>query len=332
MVTPHALPPATLSVAPVYFLELEITGRCQLTCSHCYAESRPTSGHGAMTLADWKSLLTSAPAAGITTVQLIGGEPTQHPNFGQLLTHALAQGLKVQVFSNLYRITDRMWGLLNHPNVTLATSYYSDDPDEHDRITGRAGSHARTLSNIIEALRRGIPLKVAIVQLSDEQRAQQAHNQMRALGVNHLGPIDRMRGVGRGAATIPTGVGELCGQCGDGRAAVSPNGDVSMCVMSRFLPPAGNVKTTPLADIFAGVSWINLLTHVPGRSGSVACKPGSDGNDCAPAETVCEGDALTLPRQRRPLFPAVATALLPAMAAGLSPSGGDSNDRGPASH
>ncbi|MFG1751963.1 radical SAM protein [Streptosporangium sandarakinum] len=293
----------TPALAPVHFLELEITGRCQLQCGHCYADSGPTGSHGTMTTGDWENLLISAPAAGITTVQFIGGEPTQHPDFERLLTHALAQGLKVQVFSNLYRITDRLWDLLDHPGVTLATSYYSDDPGEHDRITGRCGSHARTLSNIETALRRDIPLKVAIVQLSDEQRAEQAYAQMRALGVHRLGPIDRIRGVGRGAATIDTGVGELCGQCGNGRAAVASDGDVWMCVMSRFLGAAGNVKTTPLAEILTGQAWQDLLTQVPRRNGAMACNPGSDGNDCAPAETICESNALTLPVRRDRLIP-----------------------------
>ncbi len=220
------------------------------------------------------------------------------PDFERLLRHALTQALKVQVFSNLYHVPDRLWDLLDDPNVTLATSYYSDDPYEHDRITQRCGSHA----NIQEAPRRGIPLKVAIVELWDGQRAEEAHAQMKALGVNRPGPIDRMRGVGRGAATIETGVKELCGQCGDGRAAVSSNGDVWMCVMSRFLQPAGNVKTTPLAEILAGRIWQNLLTQVS-RRGATACNPGSDGNDCAPAETVCESNALILPVRRERVVP-----------------------------
>lgn len=289
----------TTALAPVHFLELEITGRCQLSCRHCYASSGPTVGHGNMTTGDWEDLLVATPGAGIKTVQLIGGEPTMHPDFEHLLQFALAQGLKVQVYSNLYRVTDRMWDLFDDPNVTLATSYYSDDPAEHDRVTGRRGSHAATLANIQKALARDIPLKVAIVELWDGQRVEQAWEQMRQLGVNRLGPIDRMRGVGRGAATIATNVGELCGQCGNGRAAVSATGDVWMCVMSRFLKPAGNVKTTPLAEILSGPIWQDLLKEVPRRRGMTACNPDSDGNDCAPAETLCESNALVLPVRGR---------------------------------
>lgn len=67
-----------------------------------------------------------------------------------------------------------------------------------------------------------------------------------------------------------------------------------MCVLSRFLPPAGNVKVTPLADIFSSRAWQELLAQVPRHVGA-DCKPAFDGNDCKPAETLCEGNALILP-------------------------------------
>ncbi|MFI6712983.1 radical SAM protein [Nonomuraea sp. NPDC050478] len=280
--------------APVRFLELELTNRCQLSCTHCYALSAPTDGHGEMTLPDWKRLLDDAPAAGVSHVQLIGGEPTLQPDFALLLTHALDRGLKVEVFSNLLHITEPLWDLLTRPGVELATSYYSDTPIQHDRITGRLGSHRRTRAAISEALRRGIPLRAGIIDLGDGQRVEQARTELERLGVTRV-RVDRMRGVGRAAehrAAQPT-VRELCGRCGDGRAAVSCGGDVRLCVLSRFLPSAGNVRTTPLADILAGRKWRELCAKVPRRRTATACNPDSDGNDCAPAETIYDPDKAT---------------------------------------
>jgi MoaA/NifB/PqqE/SkfB family radical SAM enzyme len=37
------------AVAELSFLWLEITGKCQLHCTHCYAESGPRETHGVMT-------------------------------------------------------------------------------------------------------------------------------------------------------------------------------------------------------------------------------------------------------------------------------------------
>lgn len=48
--------PEPAPVSPVTFLALELTGRCQLACQHCYAESGPTGSHGTMTGDYWCNL------------------------------------------------------------------------------------------------------------------------------------------------------------------------------------------------------------------------------------------------------------------------------------
>ncbi|SHF02779.1 4Fe-4S single cluster domain-containing protein [Seinonella peptonophila] len=70
------------------FLWLEITGRCQLECVHCYAESGPNGTHGSMSVNDWKRVIEDAASLGVSTVQFIGGEPTLHPEFISLLETA----------------------------------------------------------------------------------------------------------------------------------------------------------------------------------------------------------------------------------------------------
>lgn len=302
-------PEAPAKPAVPRFLELEITSRCQLTCaSHCYAEAGPTKGHGVMTSDDWKKVIGEAARIGVEKVQLIGGEPTMHPQFAELLRHALNCGLAVQVFSNLYRVRLAWWELFGHPRVSLGTSYYSDDPAEHDAITGRTGSHSATRANIIEAVRRRIPVKVGIIQMLEGQRTEEAHAEMKALGVTRVN-VDRVREVGNAATTAVTlpSVTQLCGACGEARAAIGPDGQVWPCVLSRFLHPAGNVRSTRLSDVFATDTWAALLSAIPRRPGSggcvpdsctpredsctpspgvvTACNPNSDGSDCAPAET-----------------------------------------------
>ncbi|WP_233508223.1 SPASM domain-containing protein [Spongiactinospora gelatinilytica] len=100
---------------------------------------------------------------------------------------------------------------------------------------------------------------------------------------------------------------ELCGQCGNGRAAVSWDGDVRLCVLSRFLPSAGNVRATLLATILGSAAWYALLAQVPRPirpkddddedcTPIKRCRPNLDGGDCKPAETPCEGNALIWPQ------------------------------------
>jgi MoaA/NifB/PqqE/SkfB family radical SAM enzyme len=267
----------------VSFLELELTGRCQLACAHCYADAGPTADHGTMSIDDWRTVIGDAATLGIRGVQFIGGEPTMHPGFPQLLEHAIQTGLKVEVFTNLAHVDPHCWSLYQHPSVSLATSYYSDLAAEHDKVTGRRGSHARTRANIAQAVARQIPIRAGIIGVLDRQRVQQARADLAALGVQRI-RIDRRRAVGR--AAFPNGqpsVTELCGRCGRGRAAISPHGDLSPCVLSRWLI-AGNLRQQRLGEILAGPRWQQLVTLIPRRAPS-ACNPDSDGDDCAPAET-----------------------------------------------
>jgi MoaA/NifB/PqqE/SkfB family radical SAM enzyme len=67
------------------FMWMEITGRCQLGCTHCYADSGPRGTHGAMELADWQRVIGEAAELGVARIQFIGGEPTLHPSLGVLM-------------------------------------------------------------------------------------------------------------------------------------------------------------------------------------------------------------------------------------------------------
>jgi Iron-sulfur cluster-binding domain len=170
------------------------------------------------------------------------------PGVQDLVGHALGRRLLVEVFSNLVHVTDDLWEVFSQPRISLATSYYSDQPEQHAAITGRA-SYARTKTNIAEALRRGIPLRAGVIDLGNGQRAGQAQNELAALGVPLIG-YDRLCQVGRGVRDQQVSSEQLCGHCGDGVTAISPVGVVWPCVFSRWLP-IGNVLEAKLAEILA---------------------------------------------------------------------------------
>ncbi|WP_369265214.1 radical SAM/SPASM domain-containing protein [Streptomyces sp. R35] len=274
--------PVPKPFAGINVLELEITGKCQLTCSHCLSESSPRATHGTMTPADWQTVIVDAAALGIGQVQLIGGEPTLNPHWIQYTYLALSLGLRVQVYSNLFHVRDTWWEVFERNGVTLATSYYSNDPAEHDKITGRTGSYTRTRCNIREAVRRGITVRAGIVEVLLGQHVAEAREELVSMGVSQI-KTDRARAIGRaGWPGQAPSVDELCGNCGRGRAAVLPNGDLSGCVLSRFLP-TGNVRERRLADILGSPQWADTIAGIPPRS-QAACTP-DDSGDCDPANT-----------------------------------------------
>lgn len=265
------------------FLWLEITGRCQLSCVHCYAESGPQGTHGSMAVDDWRRVIDDGAALGVRMVQFIGGEPTLHPDLPCLVEHVLDQCVAVEVFTNLLRVTPRMWDIFARPGVRLATSYYTDDAGQHETITKRPGSHAHTTANIVEAVRRSIPLRVGLIDITDDQRTEQARRHLAALGVTNVG-TDQLRQVGRGVREQRPGVSQLCGACAHGKVAVAPNGDVWPCVFARWLS-LGNVRMVRLAEILVGQAAGNARRELA-RSVHAKCNPNTP-SKCGP-ESRCD--------------------------------------------
>lgn len=262
------------------FVWLEITGRCQLECVHCYADSGPAGDHGRMGLGDWQRVIEQVADLGVPTVQFIGGEPTLHDGLPKLVDHALARGLAVEVYTNLVKVSSRLWDCFAQPSVSLATSWYSDDPDEHAAITQRP-TQERTGANIAEAVRRSIPIRVGIVDILDDQRVEQAHSALVELGVTEIG-YDRLRGVGRGTHGSSRDASQLCGQCAHGNLAVSFTGQVWPCVFARWLP-VGDVLTMPLREVVFGQQLARVSAGLDTEFAGRPCVPNMCDPQCGPS-------------------------------------------------
>ncbi len=269
-------------ITKTHFLWLDLTRKCSLACVHCYNGSGPDAEHGTMQRDDWFSVLDQAAACDIQKIQLIGGEPTMHPDFAELVRHALDLGLQIEIFTNLVRIKLEWWELFQRPGVSLATSYYSDDPTECNEITGR-DSHRKTRANIARAMDLRIPLRAGIIAVRDGQRVQEATADLATLGVTDIG-TDRLRHLGRGTGQhAQCNPNELCGNCGRGRASIGPNGDVSPCALSTWLT-AGNVRERPLAEILAGEDMAAATAAIP----PAAVGPCDPGAECRPDAYPCQ--------------------------------------------
>lgn len=230
------------------FLWMDLTRKCQLDCGHCHNGSGPTGTHGTMTVEEWVRVLSEAASAGVRHVQFTGGEVTMHPDAPTLIEYARGLGLRVEVYSNMVHLTERWWTLLQREGVSLATSYYGTE-DAHNGVTGR-NSYARTRTNIDRAVKAGIPIRVSVIVPEPTHTGERAREQLKALGVTNV-RVDHVRPFGRAAGGKAPCADGLCGRCGDGRASVGPDGEVSPCVFSTWLG-VGNVKDGSLAAILDG--------------------------------------------------------------------------------
>lgn len=230
------------------FLWLEITGQCNLTCIHCYADSGPSAPlRAAMSISDWTRVIDEAAEIGCRQIQFIGGEPTLHPDLEIMIDRARAKGFEfVEVFTNATRISKQLVGTLRRYDVHVASSFYSHNPEVHDRITQRLGSWRRTVAGIGAILAAGIPTRVGIVEMDENVHdTPQTRAFLHSMGVVNVGS-DRMRGIGRADGARDRGANEerfeeLCGKCAQGKLCVSASGTAFPCVFSRATP-LGNVK------------------------------------------------------------------------------------------
>lgn len=288
-VPPHAQPHPTSTgkTAPVRSLWLDLTRRCQLACPACYNDSGVHGTHGSMTCQDWTTVLDHAAHAGVELVQLIGGEPMLHPDAPALAVHARNLGMAVEVYSNLVHVTPEWWDVLTRYGVSVATSYYSTDPATHNAMTGRP-SHRATRANIEKAAALGIPVRVGVVAgEQNRDHVDAARRELEALGVTRI-DVDHVRPFGRAASGQEPDPSRLCGQCGNGKAAISLDGHVSPCVFSTWMR-VGNVHDHDLAAILTSATMAEatrIIREAPhtndGCDPDHDCTPGFPGSGCSP--------------------------------------------------
>jgi MoaA/NifB/PqqE/SkfB family radical SAM enzyme len=235
------------------FLWLEITAKCNLFCSHCYADSGPRADlHGNMTYGDWTRVLDEAAELRCRRVQFIGGEPTLHPRLPDLVDHAHQRSFEfIEVFTNATRLGKELMDCFQRSGVHVGTAFYSDDPVVHEHVTQGKESWRRTVAGIETVLAAGLPIRVGVVE-TDRNRghAPRAIAFLKTLGVQNL-RRERMRGIGRGQlvrlGTPGERFEELCGQCWKGKLCVTSSGAVFPCPLSR---------ATNLGDVKSGLGGI----------------------------------------------------------------------------
>lgn len=273
---------------------LEVTGECQEECGHCYAESGPNGSRGNMTTEQWKGAIDGLHEHGARMVQLIGGEPSLHPDLPDLIKYALAKDeMAVEVYTNMVHLKPGLKELFvqNKDRVYLATSYYSPDPGVHRQITKR-NTHNPIRKNIRWATENGIEFRVGVVDVQDGQNIDGAVAELIELGVSpDRIRTDRLRQVGRGVRddVTPETTRELCGNCANGVVAVLPDGSVQPCIFARQGEfRIGNLHEASMSDILASEEFVGvrgMLTRVfSARSIEDKCRPQCDPN-CTPSTT-----------------------------------------------
>lgn len=264
---------------------LELTYACNLDCHFCYNDrARPGSP---LATAEWLSLVDDLAELQVLNLVLSGGEPTVHPDFFALGSHARRRGFVVRIKTNGILLRgawlDRLIAEID-PFV-LEVSLHGACAATHDRQTRVAGSFERLMENLHTArgrvrLQLNAPLtlwnegEVAdLVALARElELPLRIDPEVTPRDDGSLAPLEiapsasglrrwlETEGVRAAPVVAPNPHGTCTGDrdkhCGAGSATVlvDPFGNVMPCVQWRRT--LGNVRTTPLARL-----WRSAALH-----------------------------------------------------------------------
>ncbi len=157
--------------SPVSFY-LELTADCNSHCSSCgNVFSGPRSRQSTigapqpLTVRQWAQVLEKLqPLA--HNLRLTGGEPTLHPQFGQITATASDMEIPFTVFTNaLWDSPQRLCAHLGNLAAFqgLLVSLHGPTPNTHDAFTSKPGSFIQSLTNIHTALGAGLNTSISCV-------------------------------------------------------------------------------------------------------------------------------------------------------------------------
>lgn len=141
-------------------LHIEITGKCNERCIHCYIphENKVTSIAPDL----FYDVLRQCKEMRLLHLTLSGGEPMLHKNFCDFLKRCREYDFSVNILTNLTFLNNEIIKeMKENPLLGLQVSLYSMDPNIHDEITQMKGSFNKTMSNILKLIENDIPSQIS---------------------------------------------------------------------------------------------------------------------------------------------------------------------------
>lgn len=130
----------------LYAALVELTYRCNLRCSHCYAVESE-SAKRELTTSDIINLFDELYDNGIFRLTLTGGEIFVRNDILQIIEYAYKKGFLIDLFSNATLLNEEIVKKLVDFHIrSFQVSIYSHKPEIHDAITGIKGSFERSVN------------------------------------------------------------------------------------------------------------------------------------------------------------------------------------------
>ncbi len=139
-------------------VQVHLTRRCNLACSHCYSDSGPRQSE-ALALHPLVDFLRRARAAGYERLSLSGGEPFLYRGLNELIEEATLQGWTLSAVTNGTRL-----GPPTRPDTVqrfaLLGVSVDGSPERHDAFRRRLGAFEVTRRGLATLRDLGMPFAI----------------------------------------------------------------------------------------------------------------------------------------------------------------------------
>lgn len=143
-------------------IQIEITGRCNERCIHCYIPNAKKDVGRDMRLEEFQSIVDQFAEMGGLHVVLSGGEVFLNKDIIPMIQYCREKDMQISILSNLIALKNEQIPALKEANLSvLQTSLYSMDPNIHDTITTIKGSFAKTKEAIEALVAADIPVQIS---------------------------------------------------------------------------------------------------------------------------------------------------------------------------
>lgn len=130
-------------------VEFSITGECQSKCEYCYASNYYRKGENLLSLNEIKDVWQQASRLGAFSSFVMGGEPTIHPQFLDIIEVLEPKKNIVSFATNAIDVDEKMILELKKLGVFLIyLSVSSTDPDINDKARGYSGHYNKVIQTI----------------------------------------------------------------------------------------------------------------------------------------------------------------------------------------
>lgn len=150
---------------PERFARLHLTGRCQLNCIHCYADSGPNIGSDhELSISRWKQLINEFSSSGGANLLFTGGEPLLRDDCTDLFMYASEKGLVSRLLTNGL-LVPKYIDVLKNTITGAQVSLGSPDKKTNDLIRGK-GTYEKILRAIDLLIKTPIKVQVGITAMA----------------------------------------------------------------------------------------------------------------------------------------------------------------------